>query len=147
MAGETVSAKEFDRVKRLHCRRWEARSLDAVRALLVDRKRISDVAEQFGMKPQQVNVLRARFFERMRREAAVKLPASQFMGTVAPANSSVLEPFKADIKQLVKRGYSTAQIADFLRANDIKVPARELNDLVGAINENSRSSESKGRRR
>ena len=98
MAGDALlTADEFERVSLLHCRRWAARSLLAVRALLVERKRMTDVAEQFGMKPQQVDVLRNRFLEKIRRGVAVKLPAEQYMGTVAPATLSVLSPFAADI--------------------------------------------------
>lgn len=147
MSSNAVSAEEFDRVAKLHCRRWEARSLSVVRALLVDSQRLSDVAEKFGMKPQQANVLRSRFLERMRKAAVVKMPAEQFMQTVTPASLSVLDMFKDDIRQLVKRGYSEAQIVDFLYANDVQVTTDELITFLGAMNENSGSSESKGRRR
>ena len=144
MAGETVAAEEFDRIARLHCQRWEARSLAAVRALLVEQARLSEVGEQFGMKPQQVTVLRSRFLERVRREAAVKLPAEQFMQRVQPERVSVLEPFRNDLRQLKKRGYSIAQIGAFLQANSVKVPMKELRRFLEAMNEKVSASESKG---
>lgn len=147
MSSDAVSAEDFDRVARLHFRRWGERSLNVVRALLVDSRRITDVAEEFGMKPQQANVLRSRFLDRMKSKGVVKLPAEQFMQSVTPARASVLDPFRNDIKQLCKRGYSETQIADFLRANDVTVPAAELTNFLGAMNENLGSSESKGRRR
>lgn len=150
MSSDAVSAEDFDRIAKLHCRRWEPRSIGVVRALLVDSRRISDVAAEFGMTPQQANVLRARFIERMKSKGVVKLPAEQFMQSVTPASASVpsvLDPFKNDIKQLCKRGYSETQIVDFLRANDVTVPAKELTNFLGAMNENVGSSESKGRRR
>ncbi|CAH0356002.1 hypothetical protein [Aquabacterium sp. CECT 9606] len=148
MSSDAVTAEEFDRIARLHCRRWEARSLDVVRALLVDQRRISEVAEAFGMKPQQANVLRTRFLDRMKSKGAVKLPAEQFMQSVNPAaQASVLDPFKDDIKQLVKRGYSEAQITEFLNVNDVQVSDTELTTFLGAMNENLGSGESKGRRR
>ncbi|PLX76729.1 MAG: hypothetical protein C0607_03440 [Azoarcus sp.] len=102
------------------------------------------------MTPQQANVLRTRFIERMKSKGAVKLPAEQFMQSVTPASASVpsvLDPFKKEIRRLCKSGYSEAQIADYLRANDVKVPAKELTNFLGAMNENVGSSESKGRRR
>lgn len=147
MSSNAVSAKEFDRVARLHCRRWTARSLDVVRAVLVESKGLTEVAKAHDMTRQQVNVLRTRFLDRMKRAAVVKLPASQFMQTVTPASASVLDTFRDDIRQLVKRGYSQEQIADFLQANEVQVSAGELTTFLGALNENAGSSESKGRRR
>lgn len=97
------------------------------------------------MTRQQANVLRARFIERMEKTAAVKVAAEEFMQQVTPANA--LDTFKDDIRQLVKRGYSEAQIADFLRANEVRVSAKELTNFLGAMDENSGSGESKGRRR
>lgn len=149
MANDAVPAEDFDRVALLHCGRWEARSLQVARALLVDLKRLSDVAEEFGMKPQQANVLRNRFLERMRQKAVVKVPAEKYMQSVTPSNTSVLEPFRTDLKQLVTHGYSEAQIEEFLRANDVKISSKELSKFLGAMNgnENTGSGEPKRRRR
>jgi len=144
---QPVSENEFNRVAQQHCQRWESRSLAAVRALLIEQVRLSEVAEKFGMKPQQVTVLRSRFLERMRREAAVKLPAEQFMQQVRPERASVLDPFRNDLRQLVKRGYALTQIGDFLQANNVKVPIKELRRFVEAMNEKVSSSEPKRRRR
>lgn len=147
MTTDAVTAEEFDRIAELHCRRWSEQSIQIVRSLLVEEKRISVVAEEFRVKPQQANVLRSRFLERMRREAVIKLPAEEYMQRVTPANSTVFDPFKKDIKQLIKRGYTESQIADFLRANDVKVKVRELSKFIEAMNENLSSGEPKGRRR
>lgn len=147
MTGDAVTATEFDRVKLLHCRRWEARSLEAVRALLVDQKRLKDVATDYGMKPQNVNTLRRRFLAKMEKAKAVKLPTSEFMAAVAPEGVSVLEPFASDIKQLVNHGYSQAQVSEFLRANEVNFTDSELSKFLGVLNENTGSGESKGRRR
>ena len=87
---------------------------------------------------------RVDLIERMEKAATVKVAAEEFMQKVTPANA--IDPFKDDIKQLVKRGYSEAQIADFLRANDVRVSAKELTNFLGAMDENSGSGESKGRR-
>ncbi len=146
-SSNAVSAEDFDHIAKLHCRRWEDRSLDVVRAILVDLMTVTDAAEKFGMTRQQANVLRTRFIERMEKAAAVKLPAEQFMRKVLPANAVSLDTFKDDIRQLVKRGYSKEQIAEFLRANDVRVSERELSTFLGAMHENSGTSESKGRRR
>lgn len=141
---ERLAEDDFEEVARLHCHRWEARSLKAVRALLVDGERLADVAKEFGMRPQQVNVLRSRFLEAMGRAGVVKITAEQFMQKVTPA-TSVLEPFKKDIKQLTKAGYSESQIAEFLHENKVKVSAEELKSFLGAIYENASPSKSKRR--
>lgn len=126
MTINAVSAEDFDRVARQHCRGWGTDSLNVVRALLVDLERPADVAKKFDKTPQHVNVLKTRFLERMAKAAAVKVPADEFMLQTPPASSSVLEPFKAEISKLVKHGYSEEQIAEFLKANDVEVDAQEL---------------------
>ena len=91
------------------------------------------MAKESDMTPQQANVLRARFVEYMRLEAIVKVPAEKFMMSVIPANTSVLQTFKKEIKQLNKRGYSEPQIMEFLAANDMKVSAKELYTFLRTI--------------
>lgn len=153
MANDAVTAEEFDRVAKLHCKRWEARSLKVARALLVDGKRPVDVVEEFGIKsPQHAVVLRTRFLERMRQKAVVKVPAEQFMQSVTPFNTSVLEPFKDDLRQLTMRGYSEAQMVEFLRANDVEISPKELTTFLGAMNDKTANEspgpgQPKGRRR
>jgi hypothetical protein len=134
MANDAVPAEDFDRVATLHCKRWEARSLKVARALLVEGKRVTDVAEEFGMKSQQAIVLRTRFLERMRQKAVVKVPAETFMQSVTPSNTSVLEPFRNDLKQLTMHGYSEAQLVEFLRTNDVEVSQEELSTFLGVVN-------------
>lgn len=145
MHNDVISLDDFNRIAQIHCQRWEPRSLEVVRALLVAGEKLSIIANKFHMKPQQANVLRTRFLERMRREAIVKLPAQEFMQSVTP-NSPILEPFKNDIKQLLKGGYSETQIIDFLHANDVKITVKELTIFLGAMNENFSFGKPKRRR-
>lgn len=127
----TFSADEFDRLAELHCPRWEARSIDIVRALLVDAdSTVKSVADKFGCKPQQVRVLQKRFLERVGTNGNVKVPAEQFMKTVKPATQEGLEPFRADIGKLTRHGYAFEQIAEFLRANDVQFTDDELNHFL-----------------
>ena len=137
--------ENFERVAQLYCRRWEKRSLNVVRSLLVDKVRLSEVAEKYEMKPQQANVLRSRFVECMRRASAVKMSAENFMHSVPPEGTSVLEPFKTDIKQLITNGYSETQISEYLKANGVNAPAEELTTFLRIINENLGSGKSKRR--
>jgi hypothetical protein len=142
-----ITAEEFERAAALYCSRWEARSRDVVRALVVDRESLSAVAARFGMKPQQANVLRRRFLDSVRRAAVIKMPAAQFMRRVTPSSTAVLDLLKKDLKQLVHGGYTAAQIEDFLRANEINIPTEELTQYLKVISENARSRKSKGWRR
>lgn len=141
-----LTKMEFNRAARLYCLRWSPRSLGVVRALLVydpggPVPRLSKVAESFGMTPQQANVLRGRFLERMKGDgAAKKLPAEQYMQSVDPAlTDAALLAFTDDIKTLVKRGYSDEQIAEFLHANDVKISSADLITFLGALNEDQGS--------
>ncbi|ENZ74758.1 MULTISPECIES: hypothetical protein [Pseudomonadota] len=126
MTINAVSAEDFDRVARQHCRGWGPDSLSVVRALLVNLERPADVAKKFDKTPQHVNVLKKRFLDKMAKAAAVKVPADQFMLQTPPANASVLEPFKSEITKLVRHGYTDEQIGEFLKANDVDVDAQEL---------------------
>jgi hypothetical protein len=123
----TYSDDEFSRLVALHCPRWEARSTDIVRALLVNSKTVATVANDFGIKPQHARELRKRFLERV---TIRKLPAEQFMQNVKPAALPGLEPFKVEIGKLARHGYAFEQIADFLRANDVQFTDDELKDFL-----------------
>lgn len=142
-----ITAEEFDRAAALHCWRWEARSRDVVRALIVDRESLSSVACRFGMTPQQANVLRRRFLHYVRRAAVIKIPAEQYIRQVAPSSKSILDLLKKDLKQLINGGYTEAQIEKFLRVNDLYIPTEELTKFLEVISENLRSRKSKGSNR
>jgi len=139
--------EDFERVAALYCRRWEKRSIDAMRALLVDKVRLSEVAEKYEMKPQQAIVLRTRFNEYMLRAATVKMSAENFMHSVPPESASIFEPFKTDIKKLIAKKYSETQISEYLKANGVSVPMEDLISYLRTIHENLGSSKSKGRGR
>lgn len=98
------------------CKRWSERSLGVARALLVDGKPLSDVAAAYEMKPQQANVIRARFVEKA-KEARLK----QFMKQETPKQlSAALEPFAADMATLRDKGYSVDQIVAYLADNGVQ---------------------------
>jgi hypothetical protein len=143
MRSTAMSGEEFDRLAELHCRRWGDASRGVVRSLLVDGKGLTEAAAEFGMSTQQAVVVRRRFLERI---ANGRVRADQFMQKVKPAGRR-LAMFKDDIRQLSDRGYSVAQIAEFLKANKVDVSTVELTTYIGALNESSRPGEPKGRRR
>src|SRR5437868_6746835 len=122
MRDQRLPADEFDRVAGQQCGRWESRSLEAARAVLVDGQRPAEVASRLGMSPQHVYVLRKRFLGFV----AVKVPAKVYMEAVPPDWAVVLSRFEAHVRSLMKSGYSPTQIADYLRANDVEVPPQDL---------------------
>lgn len=131
-----VSPEVFDHVAAQHCAGWEERSLNAVRSLLVDRKRLKDVAKEFGMTPQHANTIRRRFLNYVAKAAIVKVPAEEFMAQEPPANAKVISPlelFRSELRRLLTCGYSDEQIGDYLRANDVQVSADELSIFLGAM--------------
>lgn len=133
-----IDGDVFKRVADLHCRRWAARSLDAVRALLVGGERPSEIAERLDMKPQQVVELRRRFLELLKRDVAVKVPATRFMQTVPP-DREALELFRNEIKILVQNGYTEEQIRDFLHTNNVDVTADQIKTFLGAMHDHNRT--------
>jgi hypothetical protein len=120
----SIPAKEFERLALENCSRWGAPYIAAVRALLVDGRDLRDVAREFELSHQHVYELRKRFLTR--RNNPVKIPAKVFMDSVSPDRGPLLVPFRAEVMKLIKNGYSTPQVLEFLRLNDVKVTAREL---------------------
>ena len=128
---EKITVEAFDRVAQSRCSGWGDRALTAVRMLLVEGRRAKDVATELTMSQPQVYVLRRRFFDRYLD--VVKVPAVEFMARVPPDRATQLGPFKADVRQLIKFGYSPAQVGEFLQANDIELTVVELADFLEQI--------------
>jgi hypothetical protein len=126
----SIPANEFERLARANCKRWGAPYIAAVRALLVDGRGVPDVAREFELSPQHVYELRKRFLAR--RSNPVKIPAKTFMDSVSPDRGALLAPFRAELMKLIRNGYSTSQVLQFLQMNDVKVTARELANFLNA---------------
>ena len=120
----SIPAKEFERLAREYCSRWGDHFVAVVRALLVDGRELPDVAIEFAISPQHVYELRRRFLAR--RDNPVKVRAKTFMDSVSPDRSPLLVPFRAEVMKLITKGYSTPQVLEFLRMNDVTVTSREL---------------------
>lgn len=114
-----MEARHFDQLATQYGR-WTARSLGVVRALLVDGKKLADAAAAVGMKPQQANTLRWRFLH-----LAETKRAEAFMAQHAPA-AHAIDPYASNLKLLHVRGYSVAQMQDFLKGEGVKVTVKEL---------------------
>lgn len=131
MTDERLSAEKFDHIADQQCWRWSSRTVQAARASLVDGRSAAAVAASFEMSRQQVYVLRKRFLDLARK--AVKVPAAAFMAAVSPDWNTALVRFEPHIRSLIRSGYSPAQVADYLKANDVDVPFNELSSYLGEL--------------
>lgn len=126
MANPTrMDAAAFQRAAS-ECKRWSDRSLGVAWALLVEGNPLSDVAAANEMKPQQANVIRARFVEKA-KQARLK----EFMKQETPKQLSVaLEPFAADMSTLRDKGYSVDQIVGYLADNGVQASATTVRSFM-----------------
>lgn len=123
MSSVVLQAKAFDRAAAQHFKRWTPRSLQAVRACLVDGERLSVVAKAHDMKPQTLVNARLRFLKRYYAERQVKVDADTFIKRYTPDGAAALKPFTKGLRRLVASGYSTPQIQAYLKLNGITLPS------------------------
>ncbi len=96
---------------------------------MVDRRPVAEVAVEFGRSKFHVYELRKRFVTH-RNKMRLKVPARAFMSSVTPSGQSPLVPLRPEIMKLIRNGYSTPQVFEFLRINDVDVTVRELVDFL-----------------
>lgn len=124
-APNLMGADEFERVAAT-CKRWEARSIQIVRELLVDGNNLSMVAEKHAVTMQHASVLRRRFNDK----AAINNSAADFMKQVKPAGIEIFKPFKQELNKLKHAGYTVDQMLQFLELNGLKTTAALLNEFL-----------------
>jgi len=120
-----MGADEFERVAAT-CKRWESRSIQIVRELLVDGIPLSLVAEKYKVTMQHASVLRRRFNDK----AAVNNSAADFMKKVKPAGMEIFKPFKQELNKLKHAGYTVDQMLQYLELNGLKTTAAILNEFL-----------------
>lgn len=148
-AAGSMAADEFERVANT-CR-WSIRSLNVAKALLVDGLSPADVAQAQTppMTPQQANVLKKRFQDKAIAESKKKVSAADFMQAVKPEGDIALEPFRRELVQLRKNGYTAEQLLRYLLENGIDISETALDQFLNKANKNAntRTSKQQGRRR
>ena len=127
---DKMAADEFDRVAKT-CN-WSTRSLNVVRSILVDGNKPVDVAREQDppMTYQQVYVLKKRFLDKALAINNKKITAQDFMRTVKPNTEIALEPFRRELQQLLKNGYSNDQLLLYLLKNGIDTSPEILNNFL-----------------
>lgn len=112
-----MTEAEFNEIKTA-CERWSDRSLNIVKAYLVEGKKLSDIEVAFNVKKQQVTVLSKRFVDKRLKT---------FMDSETPKNKKKsLASCKNHIKVLVKNGYSVDQILKYLKSVGVDADVAEL---------------------
>lgn len=124
-----MAADEFERVAG-ECKRWEPRSLNVVRALLVDGIAPSIVAQAFDVTPQHAGVLRRRFEARALEVGKKKVSAEDFMQAVKPEGDATLEPFRRELQKLRTNGYSNEQLRLYLVENGIDTTESKIEQFL-----------------
>jgi hypothetical protein len=120
----TMDAVQFERIASA-CQ-WSERSLGVAKALTVDNLPIPGVATANAMKPQQANVIHARFLAR-----AEQVCVEEFMQCEEPRlSSAAIKRFSRGMHTLRQKGYTIEQIVAFLRKNGVSAsPATVANFL------------------
>lgn len=119
----SIDAEQFDAVATT-CRRWSARSLSVVRALIVDRRPLTETANDHDMTAQQANVLRSRFHAK-----AEQYRIDEYTRREAPARPS-LASFSSEVRRLDEQGYTAEQIVAFLKGHGVVTDAESVDVLL-----------------
>lgn len=128
-AAGQITAAEFERVAKT-LSKWSARSLSVARALLVNREKLSVVAAQYDMKPQQASVIRSRFSDKVTLAGIKRVSALEFMAVEKPVVEAALEPFKSELIKLHRNHYSTQQMVLYLSKNNFETDEKTLNNFL-----------------
>ncbi|MDP4573461.1 hypothetical protein Q8O96_30795 [Pseudomonas sp. LPH60] len=130
-----MDAAQFDRVAS-KCR-WYERSLNVVRAILVDGVPLADAAAAHEMSPKQARVLLGRFNDKAEQVRVVEL--EEFMRQEAPrhgnATFEALEPFSKEVRTLRDNGYTVEQVVSFFKLKNITTSATTIRRFLRSIQE------------
>lgn len=124
-----MAADEFDRVAST-CGRWHSKSLDVVRALLVEGKTPSEAAQAYDVTAQHAGVLLRRFKARASEVSKKKVSAEDFMQAVKPEGLATLEPFRRELIQLRSNGYTNEQLRLYLVENGIDTTTTNIDQFL-----------------
>lgn len=130
-----MDAAQFDRVAS-KCR-WYERSLNVVRAILVEGLPLADAAAAQQMTPKQARVLLGRFNDKAQKVRADEL--EEFMRQEAPRHANptfeTLEPFTQEVRTLQANGYTVEQIVTFFKQRNITTSATTVRRFLRSFQE------------
>ncbi len=120
-----LTPEDFDRVASTLLR-WSPKSLGVARALIIDRMPLGEVAKANAISPQQANVVRKRFIDKVEQDRV-----NSFMSREMPKQKSMdITPFMKQINLLSSKGYTSDQIVLYLKENGLATTPKDIELLL-----------------
>ena len=120
-----LTPEDFDRVASTLLR-WSPKSLGVARALIIDRMPLGEVAKANAISPQQANVVRKRFIEKVEQDRV-----NSFMSREMPKQKGMdITPFMKQINLLSSKGYTSDQIVLYLKENGLTTTPKDIELLL-----------------
>lgn len=109
-------------------RHWSQKSIDIAAGVIIDKRRLSDVAKDFGVTYTHVLRVKNRFLARAENHRLEKAAS-----ILVSADSALLTPYKSPIRKMLKKGLDTKKIKIALADSGINVSMKSLQDFVKNI--------------
>jgi hypothetical protein len=120
-----LTPEDFDRVASTLLR-WSPKSLGVARALIIDRMPLGEVAKANAISPQQANVVRKRFIDKVEQDRV-----NSFMSREMPKQKGMdITPFMKQINLLSSKGYTSDQIVLYLKENGLTTTPKDIEFLL-----------------
>jgi len=120
-----LTPEDFDRVASTLLR-WSPKSLGVARALIIDRMPLGEVAKANAISPQQANVVRKRFIDKVEQDRI-----NSFMSREMPKQKGMdITPFMKQINLLSSKGYTSDQIVLYLKENGLATTPKDIELLL-----------------
>jgi hypothetical protein len=120
-----LTPEDFDRVASTLLR-WSPKSLGVARALIIDRMPLGEVAKANAISPQQANVVRKRFIDKVEQDRV-----NSFMSREMPKQKGMdITPFMKQINLLSSKGYTSEQIVLYLKENGLATTPKDIELLL-----------------
>lgn len=120
-----LTPQDFERVAS-KLLRWSAKSLSVARSLIIDGVPLGEVAKANAISPQQANVVRKRFLEKVEKDRI-----NSFMSRERPKQKTIdLTPYVREINMLSSNGYTSEQIVLYLKENGVNASPKTIEQLL-----------------
>ena len=120
-----LTPEDFERVASTLLR-WSPKSLGVARSLIIDRMPLGEVAKANAISPQQANVVRKRFIDKVEQDRV-----NSFMSREMPKQKGMdITPFMKQINLLSTKGYTSEQIVLYLKENGLTTTPKDIELLL-----------------
>ncbi len=120
-----LTPEDFERIASTLLR-WSPKSLGVAKALIIDRMPLGEVAKANAISPQQANVVRKRFIDKVEQDRV-----NSFMSREMPKQKGMdITPFMKQISLLSSKGYTSDQIVLYLKENGLATTPKDIELLL-----------------